>query len=116
MCHVVLAHNKHAGGVHINPVHDARTHDPVNAGQLVLAVIHQAVDQGMAVMPCSRMDHHSLWFVNQYDVPVLIKDVQVHGFGLNLRLHCLRHIHLNMVIRCNHIAGFYETAVNQDLP
>ncbi len=59
VCHIILTCNDDPGGIHIDPVHDARTHDSADAGQLVLAMVHKAVYKGMAVMSCSRMDHHA---------------------------------------------------------
>ena len=114
--HIIFTRYDDPGGIHVDPVHDARPHDAVDTGQLVLTMVHEAVYKGMAVMSGSRMDHHSFRLVDEDKVLVLIENIQVHGLCVDFRLHGLRHFQLNPVIFLHDIACLYALAVNQDLP
>ena len=116
MCHIILTCNDDPCGIHIDSVHNTRTNDSADAGQLVPAMVHKAVYKGMAVMSCCRVHHHAFGFVDEDDILVLVEDVQVHGLRINLRLHGFRHLQLNPVLFHHTIACLHALAVNQDLP
>ena len=61
---IILAYYQHAGCVHIDPVDNPRTHDSVDAGELILAMIHQRIDQSPGIMPCRWMDNHPLRLID----------------------------------------------------
>ena len=82
---VILADEERSGRIHIDPVHDPGTHDPVDAGQLIPAVIHNRIDKRMLIMSRRRMDNHSLRLIDHKDVIVFIKDIQRDIFRTDVR-------------------------------
>ena len=64
MGEIILAHHQHTGRVHIDPMDDPRAHDSVDAGELILAMVYQRIDQSPRIMPCRRMDNHPLRLID----------------------------------------------------
>ena len=105
---VILTHDQNAGRVHVDPMHDARTHHAVDPGKLLPAVMHQTIYQGSGIVSGCRMHHHALGLIHQNDVFVLIKDIQIHVFGRNFRLYCLRHLETDLISLRKLIIALYR--------
>ena len=70
---------------HVDPMDDPGTQDPVNAGQILAAMVQDRVDQGAGGMARSRMDHHLLCFVYDQKIFILIEDIKGNILGRTLR-------------------------------
>ena len=98
MGEIVFRRDDEAGGVPVDPVHNARPQGSAHAGERIPAVVEQSVDQRPVGMARRRMDHQPLGLVHHKDVPVLIDHIQRDVLGnrvQNLRfrqgdLHGLR--------------------------
>ena len=64
---VGLGHDHQAGGVLVEPVHDARPLDPADAGQARAAMGDQRVDQRAGGVAGGRMHHQALRLVDDDD-------------------------------------------------
>ena len=82
---VGFGHKKQAAGVLVDAVDDARPHNPSNAGQTVATVVKQGIDQCALPMSGGGVHHHTLGLVDHQQHIVLIEDVQIDAFGLDLR-------------------------------
>jgi len=82
---VVLGDGQQAGRVLVYAMHDARTLDAADAGQ-VLAVMQQGVDERAGVCARRGMHDHIRRLVDDDDVAVLIDDVQRDVFRLRRRV------------------------------
>ena len=57
----------------IEPVHDARAQLAADAAEII-DMVQQRVHQRAAVVSSGRMDHHSRWLVEDYDVGIFVED------------------------------------------
>ena len=71
---VVLGHHHQAGGVLVEPVHDARPLDAADAGQAVAAMGDQRIDQRAGGMAGGGMHHQALRLVDHDQRVVLVDD------------------------------------------
>ena len=82
---IVLRRHHDARRVLVEPVHDARPYDAVDARQ-VLAVMEQRIDERAVRCSRRRMDDHAARLVDDDDVRILVEDVQGDGFRQDLQL------------------------------
>ena len=73
---VGLGHHHQAGGVLVEPVHDARPLDAADAGQAVAAMGDQRVDQRALGVAGGRMHHQALRLVDDDERVVLVDDIE----------------------------------------
>ena len=76
MCRIVFADDQCTGRVHIDSVYDSRTDLSVDSGETVCTMIHNGIYQRTTIMSGRRVNHHSLRFVNDQYVRILIQNVQ----------------------------------------
>ena len=93
---------------------DPGTQDPVNAGQILAAMVQDRVDQGAGGMARSRMDHHLLWFVYDQKIFILIEDIKGNILGKDIKNLRLREFHLDAVMQKKPVIGFYRLVGNSD--
>ena len=86
---IVLADKKASGGIPVDPVNDTGPHHAVDAGKAVPAMIHERIDQRMAVMAGCRMHYHPLRLVHHKHIVILIQNVERDILRQNIRLHSL---------------------------
>ena len=68
---VVLCGDEAAGGVHVQPVHDARPHHAADAAQAAGAVVQQRINQRAALMPVAGMSRHAGRLVDNDEIVIL---------------------------------------------
>ena len=89
---VVLGDDQKAGGVLVEPVHDARPLHAADAGERVAAMRDQRVDQCAGRMPGRRMHHEAARLVDDDEIVVLVDDIERDIFALRLRIVRRRHV------------------------
>ena len=87
---VVLGHHHQAGGVLVEPVHDAGPLDAADARQAVAAMGDQRVDQRAGGVAGGRMHHQALRLVDHDERVVLVDDVERDRLGRRLGRFRLR--------------------------
>ena len=112
---VILADEERSGRIHIDPVHDPGTHDPVDAGQLIPAVIHNRIDKRMLIMSRRRMDNHSLRLIDHKDVIVFIKDIQRDIFRTDVRDFRFRNKDADLLTGGQLVISFDNAPVDTDI-
>ena len=111
MSRIVFTGNHGARGIHIYTMYNTGTQNTVDTGKFAAAMIHQSIDQGSAVMPRGRMNHHSLGFVYYDHILVLIEDLQRNIFRFDIRLHGFRQFEFHNLIRLYPVTSLYRNAV-----
>ncbi len=79
---VVLGHHHQAGGVLVEPVHDAGAPLAADAGETVAAMRDQRIDQRAGPMSGGGMNHEIAGLVDDDDVAVFMDDVKRDRLGL----------------------------------
>ena len=87
---VVLAYDKGAGRILVDPMDDTRPQLSVDTGQTVSAVIHDRVYKRPVRVSRSRMDRHALRFVHDQEIVILIENVERNVLRQDFRLSGLR--------------------------
>ena len=82
---VVLRHHHQAGGVLVEPVHDAGTADAADAGKAGAAMGDQRIHQRAGLVAGGRMHDQALRLVDDDDVVVLEDDIERDILALGLR-------------------------------
>ena len=96
---VVLGRDHQAGGVLVEPVHDARTLDAADPGQAGAAMGDQGVNQRAGFVARGGMHHKPAGLVDDDDVVVLIDNIERDILTGGLRRNGLRDVD------CDRIAG-----------
>ena len=107
---VVLGDHHQAGGVLVEPVHDARPLHPADAGEAVAAMGDQRIHQRSRGVSGGRMHHEPCRLVDDDDVLVLIDDVERDVFSRRLGLLGLGHVHHDQVARIDAMARIKDRA------
>ena len=81
---IVLRYDHQAGGVFVEPVHDAGTPHAADAGQALPAMGDQRIDQRAGPMAGRRMDHKAAGLIDDDDIVVLIDDIERDRFRLRV--------------------------------
>ena len=115
MRHIIFAGHQRSRRVHIDPVYDSRPHGAVNAGQFKAAVVHQSIDQRLAIVPGRWMHDHLLRLIDNDDILVFIEDVQRNVLRLDIRLFCLWKVYLYPVTQRKPVIGFYRLLVHSHM-
>ncbi len=102
---VVLGHHHQAGGVLVEPVDDAGTADPADAGKAQPAMGNQRVDQRSGLMPGGGMHHEILRLVDDDDVVVLEHDIERDVLAFGLGGGGGRHVDCDRIPRIDMISG-----------
>ena len=74
-----LGGNHHAAGVLVEAMHNARTANPTDSGEVFSAMGDQSIDQSVVRVAWRRMHHKPCRFVDNDQVGVFMQDFQVHG-------------------------------------
>ena len=101
---IVLCHKQKPACILVNAVHNARAQHSVYAGKTALAVPQKRVYKGSVMIAGRRVHYHSLWFVNNQKVVILVVNIQRNVLRLHIKLHCVRHGHGNILARFEHAA------------
>lgn len=83
---IVFGHHHDAGGILVQPVHDARSGDTANAREAATAVMQQGVDKSPAPITGGRVDNKTRRLVDDNEVLVFKQDVERYVFGLGIGL------------------------------
>ena len=102
---VVLRNHHQAGGVLVQPVHDAGPFDSADAGEAGSAMRDQGVDQRAGLMAGGGMHHQSPRLVDNDDVVVLIDDVERDIFARGFSRDRLRHVDCDRIPGGDMISG-----------
>ena len=84
---VVLGHDEQAGGVLVEPMHDARPLHAADARQAVAAMGDERVHERAGLMSRRRVDDQPGRLVDDDEVVVLVHDGKIDGFRLRLGRH-----------------------------
>ena len=112
---VIFADNQSSGGIHVNPVYNARPDMAINPGKAVPAVIHHCIHQSAGAMTCRWMYHHAFGFIYHQKVSILIKNIQRNWFRKNFRLLRRRNCKLYQIFFRHPVIGFLRLLINKNL-
>ena len=110
MCTEITRYHHHTGRILIQPVHDARTR------QLLQARIagKQAVHQRSVPMTRRWMDHQASRFIDHENIRILMQDIEFDILRL-IRDDCLfGNIQLHLVTAVNLLPGFADLLIELD--
>ena len=98
-CLLALGDNNAAGGVLIEPMHDAWAHLAADAGQ-VGAMVQQTVHQGAVLVAGGRMDGEAGGLINDNQVGILVKHIEGNRLSLEIgKWFGGRHPQLHLIAR-----------------
>jgi hypothetical protein len=89
---VVLRHHHHAGGVLVEPVHDAGAALAADARKAIAAMGDQRIDQGAGPIAGGGMNDEVAGFVDHDDVVVFVNHAERNGLGGGLGRLRRRHV------------------------
>ena len=69
---IILTYDQRSGRILIDSVDNARTDLSIDAGQRLLTVIHNGINQCTIGMPRCRMHDHALWLIDDQKVFIFI--------------------------------------------
>ena len=116
VCVVILADDDGTGGIFIDAVYDSGTQDAIDAAQILSAVIQDCVHERSAPVPGSRMYDHSLGFVDDKNIAVLIKNIDRNIFRFDVRNNFIRKREINLIALRHAQAVSCRPAVQLHIP
>ena len=108
MCHIIFTDYNSTRCIHIDPVHDARTHHSINSGKMFLAVKHYCIDHCMGIMSGTWMNYHSFGFIDDQHIFIFIQNIQWNIFRKNVRTLRLRKFQLHCIGKLYFIICLYR--------
>ena len=112
---VVFADNDRTRGVFVDAMDDSRAHDASDPGQIILAVIHDGVDDRAAVMTGGRMYHHIFGLIDDKKVVILIENGKRNIFRCDVRLCSLRNGKDDLIVRFKAVACLLGSSIDKHL-
>ena len=113
MRHIIFTDNNRTGCVHINPMYNSRTHHTVDPRKMILAVEHHRIYHRMGVMTDTWMNDHSLWFVDDQYIFILIQNIQWNILRQNIRVLRFRKFQSYRIRKLDFIIGFHRFVIDR---
>ena len=111
---VILTDHEQPRRVHIDAMHDARTHHSVDRAELRTTVIHHRIHEGPLRMPRRRMHDHTLRLIHDQHILILVDDVERDVLRLHVERHRRRQIQRQHIARLQLRARFRRLPVQED--